>query len=191
MADIRSHHLIYGTTVDYVTGDQVVDTDDERYRQNLARFLIDRKGYQRSEIEVKRRVETLFAGQFVVSTVDFTVGTDGKRFMVVRYGPGSIVTRQRSAVAAARVLDPDHQIPLAVATNGKDAAVLDTVTGKVIGEGLDAIPDRETAMRMLASVELVPLPAERREGEFRILNAYDVEVCCAGRPCALPGAPEG
>jgi hypothetical protein len=31
----------------------------------------------------------------------------------------------------------------------------------------------------------------RKDWERRILNAYDVEVCCAGGPCALPGAPEG
>jgi hypothetical protein len=26
---------------------------------------------------------------------------------------------------------------------------------------------------------------------LRILNAFDVESCCAGTPCALPGAKEG
>jgi hypothetical protein len=32
---------------------------------------------------------------------------------------------------------------------------------------------------------------KKRERELRILNTFDVEVCCAGGPCALPSAPEG
>jgi hypothetical protein len=191
MTDIPSHHLIYGTLCDFITGETIPDTDDERYRQGLARFLVEAKGSAKSDIEVRREIETLFANQFVVSKIDFVVKVNGRRFMVVRYGPGSIVTRERSAVAAARVLDPAYIIPVAVATNGQDAAIIDAVTGKAIGEGLDALPDRDQAGSLSETLQFVPLPKERREGELRILNAYDVQVCCTGGPCPLPGAPEG
>ena len=43
MADVPSHHLIYGHCNDFITGETVVDTDDERYRQKLARFLVEKK----------------------------------------------------------------------------------------------------------------------------------------------------
>jgi hypothetical protein len=192
MADIPSHHFIYGTCTDFITGEPLVDTDDERYRQKLARMLVEEKGYAKSDIEVRLRIETLFAKQFVVSTIDFAVQMQGRRFMIIRYGPGSLVTRERAAVAAARVLDPGYRIPLAVVTNGEDAELLDTMTGKVLAEGLVAIPDRQAASLLIDTLQFIPFAdSARRERELRILNAFDVEVCCAGGPCALPGAPEG
>jgi len=192
MADIPSHHLIYGMCTDFVTGESVVDTDDERYRQKLARLLVEEKGYAKADLEMRVKIETLFAKQFVVSTIDFIVRLKGKRFMIIRYGPGSLVTRERPAIAAARVLDPSYRIPLAVVTNGEDAELLDTLTTKVIKQGLEAIRDKKEASRLFADLEFAPfMEKDRRERELRILNAYDVEVCCAGNPCVLPGAPEG
>ena len=112
--------------------------------------------------------------------------------MILRFAPGSIVTRERSAIAAARVLEPLYQIPLAVVTNCREAEVLDTYTGKIIGEGLHNIPDKKEAEGLVLSLRFEPFDDEtKKDRERRILNAYDVEVCCAGGPCALPGAPEG
>lgn len=192
MADIPSHHLIYGSTVDFVTGERVVDTDDERYRQKLARLLVEKKGYDKKDLEMRLKIETLYSGQFVVSTIDITVRVEGRRLMVIRYGPGSLVTRERPAIAAARVLDKSYRIPLAVVTNGEDAELIDTLTGKVIGQGLDSIPAAGPARAMAVDLEFSPFAdAGKRDRELRILNAFDLEVCCVGQPCALPGAPEG
>jgi len=191
LADIPSHHYIYGTCTDYVTGEEIVDTDDERYRQKIARFLVEEKGFAREELEPRLTIETLFASQFVVSRIEYVVRLDGRRVMVVRYGPGSLVTRERPAIAAARVIDPGQRIPLAVVTNGEDAEVLDTMTGKVLFEGLAGVPCREDLVAMCAFFDFSPYPEERRERELRILNAFDVQVCCVGSPCALPGKEEG
>ena len=192
MADIPSHHYIYGTCTDFITGETIVDTDDERCRQELARFLVEEKGYARNDLEPRLSIETLYSGQFVASTIDITARVAGKRFMILRFAPGSIVTRERSAIAAARVLEPAYQIPLAVVTNGREAEVLDTYTGKIIREGLDNIPDKREAVGLVRSLRFEPFDdEEKKDRERRILNAYDVEVCCAGGPCALPGAPEG
>ena len=192
MADIPSHHYIYGTCTDFITGESIVDTDDERCRQQLAKLLVEEKGYAKSDLEPRLSIETLYVGQYVVSTIDITISLEGKRFMILRYAPGSITTRERSAIAAARVLDPDHQIPFAVVTNGRDAVLLDTYSGKIIKQGLDAIPDKEEAVQMFEALKFEPFTDEERiDKERRILNAYDIEVCCVGGPCALPGAPEG
>jgi len=192
MAELPSHHFIYGSCTDYLTGETIVDTDDERIRQQLARLLVEEKGYEKAALTPRRKIETLFAGQFVVSTIDLTVAVGGRQLFIVRYGPGSLVTRERPGIAAARVLESDYQIPYAVVTNGRDAELLETASGKVLGTGMAAIPDRRQAEELAASSVFPPPPDEgRREKELRILNAFDVEVCCAGGPCALPGAPEG
>jgi len=192
MADIPDHHYIYGTCKDYLTGETVVDTDDERIRQQLARFLVEEKGYGRKDILPRLKIETLFAGQYVKSTIDLTVIAGGRKLYIVRYGPGSLVTRERPAISAARVLDDTYRIPFAVVTNGRDAEILATETGKVIDTGLQAIWEKSEAEKLAASVAFLPPPDPgQREKELRILNAFDVEICCAGGPCALPGAPEG
>ncbi len=192
MADIPSHHYIYGTCIDFITGETIVDTDDERCRQELSRFLVEEKGYARSDLEPRLGIETLYNKQFVASTIDITVREGGKRFMILRFAPGSIVTRERAAIAAARVLEPAYQIPLAVVTNCREAELLDTYSGKVIRTGLDSIPGKKEAGELVQSLRFEPFTDEtRKDRERRILNAYDVEICCAGGPCALPGAKEG
>jgi hypothetical protein len=112
--------------------------------------------------------------------------------MILRFAPGSIVTRERAAIAAARVLEPAYQIPLAVVTNCREGHVLDTYTGKVIRQGMDGIPDKKEAETLVKSLRFEPFDnEEKRDRERRILNAFDKEICCVGGPCALPGAPEG
>jgi hypothetical protein len=191
MADIPTHHMIYGSLVDFVTGEPLVDTDDERYRQKLARLLVEERGFAKSELTMRRRIETLFAHQFVASKIDIVVSIGNQRVLVLRYGPGSLVTRERPAIAAARVLEENQIIPLVVVTNGEDAELLDSRTGKVLETGLGAIPTREAVVALLPGLDFTPVASERREPELRILNAFDVETCCAGGPCALPGAKKG
>lgn len=185
--DTSGHHIIYGTLKDYLTGEELPDTDDERYRQDLARLMVEEKGYAADELEPRLVIETVFNNQNVRSLIDLTVRLQGRRFMIIRYGPGSLVTRERPAVAAARLLDPDYRIPLAVVTNCRDAELLDTLTGKVLAGGMQAIPDREKAVAMLREAEFTSFPEkEKRDREARILNVFDVEVCCRNGTCELP-----
>ncbi len=174
-----SHHIVYGTLHDYLTGEELVDTDDERTRQDLARMMVEEKGYAKEDLEPRRCIETLFATEFVRSNITLTVSLEGKRIMVIRYAPGSLVSRERSAIAAARVMEEDYQIPLAVVTNGRDAELLDTANGKVLQTGMAAIPDCRQARELLPGLVFRErLDDTKRERELRILNAFDVEICC-------------
>jgi len=186
MADAPVHHIIYGTLTDFLTGAELTDTDDERYRQQLAEFMVKDKGFSREELEPRLCIETTFNNQYVKSTIDLTVRLEGRRMMIIRYGPGSLVTRERPAIAAARMLDPDYRIPLAVVTNGRDAEILDTLTGKVLNSGISGIPDRTTAAGMLNQLVFEPFTdKKKREKEARILNAFDLDICCRGGVCEL------
>ena len=181
MSEHLSHHLIYGTLQDYLTNEELTDTDDERIRQQISKLMVEKLGYHRSELEPRLFIETLFTRNFVRSTIDLTVNLEGKQFMIVRYGPGSLVTRERSALAAARLLNSSYRIPLAVVTNGRDALLLDTITTKVLAEGMKAIPSREEALLLLPKlIFLPPQDEEKRVREKRILNAFDLERCCIG-----------
>lgn len=173
------HHLVYGTLFDYLTGETLTDTDDERFRQALSRMMVEEKHFHKAELQPRLFIETFFARCFVRSVIELTVSLDGRQFMILRYGPGSLVSRERSAIAAARVLNPAYRIPLAVVTNGEDAELLDTSTGKILGYGLQSIPVRTVAENILPDLDfLPPLEGAKRERELRILNAFDVERCC-------------
>ncbi len=181
MSQIPSHHLVYGTLVDYLTGEELTDTDDERIRQQISVLMIEKLGYRREELIPRLFIETLFTRNFVRSVIDLTISLDGRQVMILRYGPGSLVSRERSALAAARVLNNEYIIPLAVVTNGSSSLLLDTATGKVLDESETAIPSREKLQLMLPSLRfLPPQDADKKAREKRILNAFDLERCCIG-----------
>ena len=82
--------------------------------------------------------------------------------MAIKCAPGSLGSREREIVSAARLLD-EYQIPVSVVSDGKTAVVLDTVSGKKMGEGLDAIPSKKALQETAKSLELQSLPEKRLE----------------------------
>ncbi len=139
-------------------------------------FWWSRKGYLKEDIQIDVDIEMTVAGESYRSQLDLVVSTDGgkTRFMVIRCAAGSLGSREREIVAAARLLD-DCLIPLSVVSDGKTAIVLDTASGKKTGDGLDAIPSKKEAIKKLESLELQPFPVNRREKEKLIFRTYDSE----------------
>lgn len=192
MIDTSGHHLVYGVLTDFLTGKELQDTDDERIRQQLARMMVEEKGFARDELEPRLTIETSFNNIDVTSTIELTVRVHDKRLFLLRYGPGSLVTREKSAIAAARVLDPDYRIPLAVVTNGRDAELLETLGGQVLATGMKNIPDRTQAEKLYQEYEFQPLNnPKQKEQALRVLNVFDLEVCCRGSSCSLPDNETG
>ncbi len=163
---------ILGKTRDFITGREITDTDDERYRQKLAHFLVEVKGYERKDIEPRHLIEMEIEGKKVLSMIDFVVSAGETKFMVIKFGPGSLVTRERSAIAAARILG-ETQLPFTVVTNGEDAELLDTDSGEVIATGMDAIPEKSLALKKLDKITPRRISPKQIAAEKRILSAYD------------------
>ena len=128
----------------------------------------------KEDIQIDVDIEMIVAGEPYRSQVDLVVSIDGSktRFMAIRCAAGSLGSREREIVAAARLLD-NCQIPFSVVSDGESAIVLDTVTGKKIGEGLDAIPSKKEASYIIKSIEPQPFPTDRREKEKLIFRTYD------------------
>jgi hypothetical protein len=185
MLDTSGHHLVYGVLNDYLTGEALPDTDDERIRQGLARLLVEQLGYCKDELQPRMTINSCFNNNRVRTLIELTVRINGRRLFILRYGPGSLVTRETAAVAAARILDPAYRIPLAIVTNGRDAELLETAQGKVLASGMACIPDRQRAESMVQELVFEPYTDPgRRDKALRILNVFDQEVCCAGTNCA-------
>ena len=156
---------------DHPTGCQ--DEGDEPER--LAHFLEQEKGYSAEDIVKRLSITTSYNGEEVVSKIALVITLDGKHTVMLRYAPGSVVTRERSAVAAARLLVPDYQIPLVCVTNGKDGVLLDTYKGKPLAQSLAEFPTKEELEAMTLQYEPFTNP-KKIEREKRILNAFDVDL---------------
>ena len=176
---MAGHHLILGERTDFITGETVPDTHDERYRQKIARLLINHKGYQKSDIKPRKELPVRAGENRAVIKIDFLVNLLGKVCMIVKFGPGSIVTRRRPLLAASRVLAP-YQIPIAVVTNGQDAEVLEGTSGRVISRGLETIPSRDQLVEIMGADHFNRISAAQAEMESRILYCYEVDGSC---PC--------
>ncbi len=176
---MNGHHLILGELVDFITGEAISDTHDERHRQSLARLLVNGKGFDRNEIQTRFELLTRAGVNRAIVPVDFVISLSGRVCMIVKYGPGSLVTRHRSALAASRLV-ADYQIPVAVVTNGEQADVLEGPTGEVMRRGLEAIPDRVELLRVMADAAFKPITKKRAEMESRILYCFEIDGSC---PC--------
>jgi len=166
----------YTMITDFVTGKDLPNVGAEVNRQAIERFLVEQKGYLKEDIQIDADIEMIVAGELYRSQLDLVVSVDGgkTRFMAIRCVAGSLGSREREIVAAARLLD-NYQIPFSIVSDGKTAIVLDTVSGKKTGEGMDTIPSKKEAIKKLESIDLLPFPKDRLEREKLIFRTYDSE----------------
>jgi hypothetical protein len=160
------------TLTDFITGKKIPNIGAEANRQAFEKVLVTAKGYRPEDILVDVPLEMTVAGEFYASRVDLVVHANGVPVMAVKCAAGSLGSREREILAAARLMD-QGPIPLCVVTDGRTAVILDTVSGKRRGEGLDAVWSREEAAAGIHRLDTTPLPEERIEREKLIFRSYD------------------
>lgn len=176
---MTGHHLILGELVDFLTGKTIEDTLDERLRQEVAKSLVLQLGYEREDIRAGEKIPVTCNENRALIPLDFRIVLHQRTAMIVKYGPGSILTRRRPALALSRLAAP-YQVPFVVVTNGRDSEVLSGDSGRRLGEGLDAIPTKSRLLRLVAVAGWAPLTEKQIEMESRILYAYEIDGAC---PC--------
>jgi hypothetical protein len=72
----------------------------------------------------------------------------------------------------------DIPVPVAVVMDPMSAVVLDGLTGRIMGEGFEAIPTKAGLAAMLSGREIKPFPHGKIDREKRILLAFDAIRCC-------------
>ncbi|MGD9239627.1 MAG: type I restriction enzyme HsdR N-terminal domain-containing protein [Desulfobacterales bacterium] len=164
----------YSLITDFVTAKEIPNVGAEENRQMVERFLVAEKGFSKEDIEVDVDIEMTVAGEPYRSQIDLVVSVDGgvTRFMAIKCAAASLGSREREILAAARLLD-ENQLPFSVVSDGKTAIVLDTVSGKKLGEGLNAIPAKGEVREKLNVLQLRPFPIDKREREKLIFRSYD------------------
>ncbi len=175
---MNGHSLVMGQLTDFITGAILADTHDERYRQKIARWLVLHKGHALPDVR-PHFLEIRINDRYARIPVTWTVWQGKRLAMLVHYGPGSLVTRHRPALAMGRLAAP-YQVPVVVVTNGETADILDGASGKVISTGLGGIPTASEITDRIQRHDWNALAAKRMEMERRILMAFEVDDRC---PC--------
>lgn len=159
---------------DYITGKEINMIGSEVSRQIFEQFLVNTKGYDTTDIQVDVPIVVQFKGEDYYSTIDLIVFCQDKALMAVTCVAGSINSYERGILSGARLIH-EYQIPLAISTDARDAVVLDTLTGKTIGKGLNAVPSKRESEDMLSSLQYIPLNPDRKEGEMIIYRSFNLE----------------
>ena len=161
---------------DFVTGKEIPNVGAEENRQMVERFLVAEKGFSKADIAVDVDIEISVAGEPYRSQIDLVVSVDDEYgstpFMAIKCAAASLGSREREILAAARLL-AENQLPFSVVSDGKTAIVLDTVSGKNLGEGLNAILSKAEARERLREIKPLPFPKEKREREKLIFRSFD------------------
>ena len=201
------HHLVMGELTDFLTGEPRHDTHDERFRQKIAQHLVQVCRFDKSDITAGKTVIIQAQGKKASLRMDFLVKAptgqtsdnqpacntevlnvaegltrnmeNEKTGMMIRYAPGSLVTRRLPNLALSRIVH-SYQIPLVVTTNGQDAEIIDGLTGKVTGQGLDAIPDKQALAKLIGPASFPEISESLFEKASRIAYACEVDDAC---PC--------
>jgi len=162
------------TITDYITGQPVKNIGPEASRQIFEKFLVQDKGWAKEDIKVNEKIIVQFKGKDYISKIDLIVFCNDKAFMAVTCVAGSIGSYEREILSGARLIF-DYQIPFAVSTDAMDAIIMNTLSGKKFGQGLNAIPSREKAFEMIKSLEYQPYDENKKEREMIIYRSFNME----------------
>ncbi len=168
-----------GELTDLITGRRLPDTHDERYRQRIIRWLVEAKGYRRQDIDSRVPIDLQVDNRTARIRLDFVVRHAGRIVLLIKYGPGSLVTRHQIAYAAAHLLGPDL-VPFSIVTNGEDAHWLDNSVRALKSQGLAGIWDFRTLIDRVKGCAPVRITLWQAQMATRILMAYEVDGRC---PC--------
>jgi hypothetical protein len=149
-------------------------------RHIAEKLLLGEKGYAQADLLKNYVFDVKLGAETVRSSLDFLVSVDGRNAMAIKCAAGSLASRERHVVAAARVCSR-LPVPIAVVMDPMNAEVIDVMTGKVTAEGFEAIPTKPQLLDMLAGKEPEPVPPEKLEREKRVLLAFDAIGCCIPR----------
>ncbi len=172
------HHLVLGELNDFLTGKIIADTLDERFRQKIAKKLVYDCGFEKHEIKSNFKLEIRAGAKKALAKIDFLVEYRKKTIMMIKFAPGSLVTRRLASLALSRIIQP-YQIPFAVITNGENAEIIDGYTGRVIAEGLDRLPDRNDVRAGLSGFSFDDIKKEVFNKASRIAYACEIDGACA------------
>jgi hypothetical protein len=145
-------------------------------KQMILEFLIKEKQFKTEEIKIDPEFRLILGDREIKVSIDFVVSLPSATLMVIQCSSSSLEAWERYVTAFARAIK-DYQIPYAVVTDGDKALIIDVLAGKLIGDSLGQLLNREEALNKMKDFKKVPCPANRLEKEKRIVYAFESIKC--------------
>lgn len=156
--------------------DHLSNLELTQVQRRVIEFLMAQKGYANDDIETNMDFRVDLPEASFNAKTDIVLKIDGRRFCIIKCVMSSLESWERHSIAFGRVVE-SYQIPYAIVTDSESARILDVVGGKLIADGLDAIPSKDYARKIIQQTVFSPYPQERAEKEKRILYAFDAIKC--------------
>ena len=157
---------------DFITGKEVPNIGAEENRQAVEKYLVEQKGYAKGDLEIDAPLAFDIQEETYHAKVDIVVCIDNRRLMAIKCAAGSIGSREKEILSAAKLLE-DYQVPISIVSDGRNALVFDTVSGKQLGAGLEAIPSREEVATRFKDEDFQAVPEKRLEQVKLVFRSYD------------------
>jgi len=146
-------------------------------KQKVWEFLIKEKQFKLEEIETDPEFRVTLGHSEITVSIDFVLNLPSVSFiMVIQCKTASIESWERYFTSFARVVK-DYQIPYAMVTDGENARIIDVLAGKLIGESLNELFNRQETLNKIKDSKKIPCPVNRLEKEKRILYAFEGIKC--------------
>jgi len=186
------HETSLGRTIrDYLSGEEMEETTYEEFRQALARLLVEEKGYPIGNLAAKVSIRFPVEGEEYCRVADLVAYDDGEPLLVLFFCAGQPGSFDREILAAARLF-PGGPAPLALATDTKDAVLVETARGEVLDQGFHAVPDWKRLKELVREHPAPELSEAQLHKARRILYTYTeflVGACC-GTVCPTTAAKD-
>ncbi len=160
------------TIRDFISGKTIPLIGAEENRQNLAQYLVEKKGFDKGDIRLDMPLQFQIGEDTVTSNLDLVIILNCSPAVVLRCVAGSLGAAQREALAAARLVS-DGPARMAVVSDGKDAIVMDVATGKITGKSLQDIPAKDEALKILEDRAPDKPDEKRLQKERLIFRTFD------------------
>lgn len=181
-----------GTLRDYLTGEEIDETTFEEFRQALARFMVEEKGYPKEQLKAKVPLSYCVEGEEYERPIDLVLyDEDGKPVFIVIFCAGEVGSFERETVCAGRLIE-GGPVPYALVSDSMDASLMDVRTGDRIERSMNAVPEYGKLLEMVDEAEVRPLTDEQKEKQTRVFHTYCgfIYGTCCSESCSLPPMPE-
>ncbi len=177
MHEVSSNYFM----TDFITGSEVEVTTYEDLRQQIARIMVEEKGYPREMITVKLPLSIAREGNRIEYTIDYVVYVDEKPALLVAFCAGAVLTYTRQYQAAAMLVPPTPP-PFFFVTDTKEGILGRTSDGKRLGEEFNSLPPYEHLKKMVAHTPTPEVDEKTRKQAENIVHAFfafSAGECCS------------